>query len=97
MNLTYDKLKELLNGYGLYFQRHNNVANLIDIENGWLYPHKYQYDKAPFNKGIEIESTFDNVFSGNNIDLLLSNKPYKRYMINIKNKTFDIQHTRTIF
>ena len=96
MNLTYDKLKELLNGYGLYYQRHNNKVNFYDLKNGSLYPHKYQYDKAPFNKSIGIESTFDNVFSGNNIDLLLSNKPYKRYMINIKNTINNFEDIYTI-
>lgn len=96
MNLNYDKLKELLNGYGLYYQRHNDKVNFYDLEKGSLYPHKYQYDKAPFNKnGIEIDSTFDNVFNGENIDLLLSGKPYKRYMINIKNETKDFEDTYT--
>ena len=97
MTIDYNQLKKLLNGFGLNYQKHNDKVNFYDIEKGSLYPHKYQYDKAPFKKnGIEIESTFDNVFSGNNIDLLLGNKPYKRYMINIKNEIKDFKDVYTI-
>ena len=94
MIINGETLRTLLNNLNIKMQLHNNIVTFMDlVDNKILYPHEYQYDKAPFNgnrRPIE-PACFEDIFNGTDIDLLQNNQPYKRYMFNIENKSNNME------
>ena len=100
MIMNYNKMKELLNSFGINFQKHNFDVNFYDVTDPKnvvtlnTYQCEHYNDNKPFNgnKNI-IENTVENVFSGNNINLSNTNglvtygMHYKNYTINIEDKS----------